>query len=84
MPELWIDAIWTLLSIAVGTLAVFGALVFVTDRIEKKEFVATLRPEQRRRLKAMYWGAWRDVKSGFVRLDGTADERRQQRIGSNV
>jgi hypothetical protein len=79
-----IDAMWTLLSIAIGTLAVFGALVFVTDRVERNKFVATLTPEQRRRLRAMRWGTWRDVKCGIVRLDGPADEGRQPRVSDQT
>jgi hypothetical protein len=71
----------TLLSIAIGTLAVFGALVFVTDRVEQNKFVATLTPEQRRRLRTMRWGTWRDVKCGIARLDGT-DEGRQPRVSA--
>ena len=70
---------WILLSIAIGTLAVFGALVFVSDRVERNKFVATLTPEKRRRLRVMRWGTWRDVKCGIVRLDGPTDEGRQPR-----
>jgi hypothetical protein len=73
-PEMWtIDAMWTLLNIAIGTLAVFGVFVFVSDRVERNKFVATLTSEQRRRLRAMRWGTWRDAKSGITRLDGSAD-----------
>ena len=67
---------WILLSIAIGTLAVFGALVFVSDRVERNKFVATLTPEQRRRLRVMRWGTWRDVKCGIVRLDGLVETPR--------
>jgi hypothetical protein len=42
-------------------------------------YVARDFPEARRRLRAMRWGTWRDVKCGIVRLDGPADERRRPR-----